>query len=411
MINISQDFAPPFKLVIPYFIIGVIFYLLSSIYLFTLDLNTISTNHLELIAFVHIFLLGFVMMIIFGAMAQLIPVTLEVGHFSVEFYYLIYPLLLIGTILMFFGFTYSLSILPYAGLIVFLSMTIFLVEAILTIKKVENFTNVIKMIIVSKFFLFIGIIFGLLMTFSYTGQIAIDISAFSKIHVFSIIFGYVMITIMALSIILLPMFGLSHNFSQKPLNNAVILMFVSITLIIISSLVGLNIVSKVAYILVGLSISMYIYQIVLIYKARARKAIDIYYKSLFLAFFCLVLALLFALSFILFNKEVLLFASFWLLISGFFAYLIIAHLYKIVPFLVWFDKFSPLVGKQKVPLLTDMVNDKSANFQFNFAVVALILSTFAILIKSNSLFHISLSFLCISALFLVINIINIIRYE
>lgn len=411
MINISQDFAPPFKLVIPYFVIGVIFYLLSSIFLFSLDLNSLSLNHLDLIAYLHIFLLGFVMMIIFGAMAQLIPVTLEVGHFSVEFYYLIYPLLLIGTILMFFGFTYSTSILPYAGLIVFLSMIIFLAEAILTIKKVENFTNVIKMIVISKFFLFIGIIFGLFMTFAYTGQISIDISAFSKIHVFSIVFGYVMITIMALSIILLPMFGLSHNFSQKPLNNAVVLMFVSIVLIVISSLTNTNILSTIAYILVAVSIAMYIYQITLIYKARARKAIDIYYKSLFLAFFCLLLSLILGLMFIVFSKEVFLFASFWLLISGFFAYLIIGHLYKIVPFLVWFDKFSPLVGKQKVPLLTDMVNEKSATFQFYFAVIALFLSTIAILIKSNILFHISLSFLCVSALFVVINIIKIMRYE
>ncbi len=29
-------------------------------------------------------LLGFVMIVIFGAMAQLIPVALEVGHFSVD---------------------------------------------------------------------------------------------------------------------------------------------------------------------------------------------------------------------------------------------------------------------------------------------------------------------------------------
>ena len=52
----------------------------------------------------HLFLLGFVMMIIFGAMAQLIPVVLEVGHVVVEVYYVILPLLGIGTTMMILGF-------------------------------------------------------------------------------------------------------------------------------------------------------------------------------------------------------------------------------------------------------------------------------------------------------------------
>ena len=411
MINISQDFAPPFKLVVPYFIIGVIFYFLSSLFLFTLDINSLNIHNLELISFIHIFLLGFVMMIIFGAMAQLIPVTLEVGHFSVEFYYLIYPLLLIGTILMVLGFTLYVNLLPYAALLVFLSMLIFLIETFFTIKKVTNYTNVIKMIATSKIFLFIGIVLGLIMTFAYAGQITVNIPAFSKAHIFSLVFGYVMITIMSLSLVLLPMFGLSHNFSQKPLNNSVILMAISITLIIISSLLNLEIVNKLAYILVVVSMFMYIYQIVLIYKSRARKEIDIYYKSLFFAFFSLSLSLLLGFLFIFLKNQTLLYASFWLLISGFFAYLIIGHLYKIVPFLVWFDKFSPLVGKQKVPMLTDMVDKKSAHFQFYFGVVSVSLVTISILIKSEILFNSALSFLCISALFLIKNIISIIRYE
>lgn len=411
MINISQDFAPPFKLVVPYFIIGVIFYFLSSLFLFTLDINSLNIHNLELISFIHIFLLGFVMMIIFGAMAQLIPVTLEVGHFSVEFYYLIYPLLLIGTVLMVLGFTLYVNLLPYAALLVFLSMLIFLIETFFTIKKVRNYTNVIKMIATSKIFLFIGIVLGLIMTFAYAGQITVNIPAFSKAHIFSLVFGYVMITIMSLSLVLLPMFGLSHNFSQKPLNNSVILMAISITLIIISSLLNLEIVNKLAYILVVVSMFMYIYQIVLIYKSRARKEIDIYYKSLFFAFFSLSLSLLLGFLFIFLKNQTLLYASFWLLISGFFAYLIIGHLYKIVPFLVWFDKFSPLVGKQKVPMLTDMVDKKSAHFQFYFGVVSVSLVTISILIKSEILFNSALSFLCISALFLIKNIISIIRYE
>ena len=68
------------------------------------------------------------MMIIFGAMAQLVPVVLEVGHFAVDLYYIIYPLLFIGTIFMAYGFLYSPTLLPYGGVIVLISLSIFIFE-------------------------------------------------------------------------------------------------------------------------------------------------------------------------------------------------------------------------------------------------------------------------------------------
>ncbi len=141
MVAVSQDYAPPFKLIAPYFIIGVIFFLISSIVTLFIDVNTLIYMDSTVLSWVHLLLLGFMMMIIFGAMAQLIPVTLEVGHFSVEFYYIIWPLLLIGTILMTLGFSLYTSLLPYGGTVVLISMFIFLLETFLTIKKVEKFNK------------------------------------------------------------------------------------------------------------------------------------------------------------------------------------------------------------------------------------------------------------------------------
>ncbi|MEA3369992.1 MAG: hypothetical protein U9Q40_01480, partial [Campylobacterota bacterium] len=113
MSSISQDFAPPFKLIAPFFIIGSLFYLLSALSIFSFSLDDLSYLNPKVLSFVHLFLLGFVMMIIFGAMAQLVPVVLEVGHFGVELFYAIWPLLLIGTLLMALGFLYSPALLPY----------------------------------------------------------------------------------------------------------------------------------------------------------------------------------------------------------------------------------------------------------------------------------------------------------
>lgn len=411
MMNITQDFAPPFKLIAPYFIIGVIFYLISSILTLSINPSELSIHSPDLLSWTHMFLLGFVMMIIFGAMAQLIPVTLEVGHFSVEFYYIIYPLLLVGTIFMALGFSLNSSLLPYGGILVLLSMFIFITEIFLTMKKVSNFSNVTKSILVSNLFLLVGVIIGIIMALTYAGQLNTNIEELLKAHVFSVVFGYIFITIMALSLVLLPMFGLSHNFSQKPLNNAVILMTISVVLVIFSSLFSISIIDKIAYLLSIISLIIYFYQVYLIYKTRARKENDIYIISLFFSFACFLISIILGFLYIFTNYEPLLFTAAWLLFSGFIAYVIIGHLYKIVPFLVWFEKFSPLVGKQKVPMLADMVPVKDANYQFVFGAVGVVISALGLLFISDEVFKAGASFICIASIFLLKNLLFMIRFK
>ncbi|HIP14620.1 MAG TPA: hypothetical protein EYG74_03935, partial [Sulfurimonas autotrophica] len=107
MNSISQDFAPPFKLIAPFFIIGGFFYIAATLAVFLFTAQDLAYMSSAVMSFTHLFLLGFVMMTIFGAMAQLVPVVLEVGHFGVELFYAIWPLLLIGTLLMVVGFLYS----------------------------------------------------------------------------------------------------------------------------------------------------------------------------------------------------------------------------------------------------------------------------------------------------------------
>lgn len=411
MFAVSQDFAPPFKLVAPYFIIGCFFLLFSVCSTYLFDLNTIYHLNSEVLSFAHLFLLGFIMMIIFGAMAQLIPVTLEVGHFSVEFYYIIYPLLLIGTFLMAFGFLFSSDFLPYGGVIVLISMMIYLLEFFLTIKKVDKFNNIIKTLVISNLFLLLGIIIGVILSLAYSGAIVVDINNLLKAHVFLLLLGYICLTIMALSLVLLPMFGLSHGFSQKPLNLSVILLTIAVVMITLSVVFLIPYIDYIGYVLAFVSLNIYLYQIILIYKTRARKENDIYVKNLLVAFFTFLLSIIFGILYLFIDSEVLVLASSWLLFFGFFTFIIIGHLYKIVPFLVWFDKFSGLVGKQKVPMLADMVPTKSANYQFYFFLIGLIVSTLGILLGSDELFKAGITFIVTASIFLLKNIIYIIRFK
>jgi hypothetical protein len=411
MSSISQEFAPPFKLISPFFIFGGVFYVLTAFFLFFFGVDELSFLNPKVISFTHLFLLGFVMMTIFGAMAQLVPVVLEVGHFGVELFYAIWPLLLIGTLLMAFGFIYSPALLPFGGMTVLIAMMIFVGEIFLTIKKVEKFNVVMSSILLANTFLFFGVIFGLVMALGYAGTIVVDITALLKAHVYLVVGGYLSITIMGLSVVLIPMFGLSHGFSLKPLHRALYMMSASVLLVVFSSIFDIAVIDKIGYILSIFSLLIYFYQVYTIYKTRARKENDTYAISLMFSFISLVVSLGLGFLSMFVEYEPILIASAWLMFFGFFGFAITGHIYKIIPFLVWYERFSPLVGKEKVPMLNDMLPMKSSHAQIVFTGVGIILITVAILTQNNQLIGAGASFMVVGAFALLRSILYMINFR
>ena len=411
MFSISQGFAPPFKLISPFFILGSLFYLLASVYIFFFTSDNLFLQDPKVLAFVHLYLLGFAMMVIFGAMAQLVPVVLEAEHAAVELFYAIWPLLGIGTILMVVGFLGYPALLPYGGTVVLISMMIFVMEIFATMKKVKKLNIVMSSVLISNTFLFFGIIFGLIMALGYAGTIEVDIISLLRSHVYLVVGGYIMITLMGLSVVLLPMFGLSHGFSMKPLEISISLMSVSVVLVVISSFVKYTIIEYTAYTLAVVSLVLYFYLVYTIFATRARKELDVYAISLIYAYFSMLAALSLGVLYLVSSYEPLLLASGWLMFFGFFGFAITGHIYKIVPFLVWFERFSPLVGKEKVPMLADMLPAKSSHAQFVFCAVGVSVVAVAILAQDDTLIKAGASFLVIGALALVRNVFYMINYK
>lgn len=409
--NISQQFAPPFKLISPYFVIGILILVSSTFLLFTIDIVNLHNLNSSTLAWVHLFLLGFVMFIIFGAMAQLIPVVLEVGHFAIDFYYIIYPLLFIGTLLMVVGFYYYPSFLPYGGVIAFVSFSIFLLETFLTIFKVKKLNFIISTVLIANIFLLLGLIVGIVLALGYSGLIDINISKFLKIHVYLVLIGYVGITIMGMSLVLLPMFWLSHSFSWIYVKSALVLLSIGILFVCVSSFIYINYIEYIGYILTSLALILYFLQIFIIYKTRARLEIDIYFKSIIFSYICLIVSIIMGIIYIFYPIQTLLLSLSWIGIYGFITFIIIGHLYKIIPFLVWYERFSPYVGKRKVPMLADMVPTKSANMQFLFSTFGVIIIAISILFTNELVYKSGVSILSVGAIFLLKDILYMIGFK
>ncbi|MBU0925992.1 hypothetical protein KKG81_13990 [bacterium] len=409
--NISQQFAPPFKLVSSFFISALLMFFISIALLFTFDITLLHTQSTMVLSWVHLYLLGFVMMSIFASMAQLLPVVLEVEHFSIDLYYVVNPLLFIGTVLIFLGFYKYPILLSYGGVIVFISFFIFLFESFLTIKKVEKLNFLSSTVFVANIFLFLGLVVAILLSFVYTGALDFDLKALMLSHIYLVFVGYLGITIISMSYILIPMFWLSHSFNNIYLKIAFYKISIGVVLVVFSQLIDISFFKYFGYLEVLLGFIFYIYQLYLIFKTKVRKQKDIYYLYIVFAVISFILALILSCFYFVYLNDYILSVAGFVFLIGFLSPIITAHLYKIVPFLVWFHRFSSLVGKQKVPMLADMVPIKSSNFGFGFYLIGFILSLVALTFSSDILFKSAVSFLFIGAFFILKDVFYIINFK
>ena len=148
---------------------------------------------------------------------------------------------------------------------------------------------------------------------------------------------------------------------------------------------------------------LFIAQAFYILKKRVRKAYDYWNVNIVLS----LVALLGAAIFIALGKLNL---AAYFLIYGFLFAFIVAHLYKIAPFLIWYHYVAPFVGKVKVPLLDAMILKKIAYFGIAFNAISLLCYFLSTCFELEILVQAGMIFIALSIVLLSINIINIFRF-
>jgi hypothetical protein len=216
---------------------------------------------------------------------------------------------------------------------------------------------------------------------------------------------------MGISMVLLPMFWLSHNFSWRPVKLALMLLSIGVISVVIGSTTQTQTPRYIGYALSVAAIVSYIFQIFIIYKTRVRIEKDIYLYSLVFSYGSFFVALFLGVGGFIFGFERFMVAGAFLSLVGFVSFLITGHLYKIVPFLVWYQRFSPLIGKKKVPMLADMVPKRSAFFGFLNSAAGVSVATVAILVASDTLFYAGVSFLLTGTLFVLKDMVYMINFK
>ncbi len=408
--NVSPDFSPSIRLMKPYFLLSGSFYLISMLWLFFI--NPISdTKDFDIIGWVHLYMLGFVMISIFAAMAQLGPIIVETKHINVNIFKYVWKFLVSGLVLMLIGFYSNLSYLPYGGLLVLVAMSIYAFEFLLTLKNMKRKTSITKAMKMSNFFLLFGILSGITMALGFTGFLNINPHNFLNIHTFSLVVGFVVLLIMGISIVLIPMFGYAKRISDNKFSHSFLTLSSAVIIMILSPLFFTQTLENISYAISIVAIGLYFYQLFHMYISRKRVVHDIWARSMYVGFLSFITAFILLVIYLFTQNEIILKLAMWILLVGFFGFLIIGNFYKILPFLIWFQIYSPLIEEKAVPMLHELLPKQLSNFQWFYSTLGLLVSSLGILLQNDKLFYGGALLLSVGGTLFLVFILKVFKHE
>lgn len=415
--QIASKMSPSYKMVRKYFIASIFAFVILTFLIF---INAASIKGFyfqpKLLGLTHIATLGWITMIIFGAMFQLVPVVLQVKLFSeklAEIQFWIFLIGLVGMVISFFQFnTYLLAI--FASL-VSLAILIFIFNLTASIIRVKEWNITGAYIVAALVYLFFTVVAGIMMAINlYHPYFKTNHLEYLKLHAHLAFVGWVSMVIMGVSYKLIPMFLLSHGFSLKPAKWVFGFINAGLILLIVEyHLSTRSIMLPIGATLITIGSLIFFYQVYLIMKNRVRKILDVGLTYTMVSFGMMIIAALLGL-FLVFEKFLnpddltkLALIYGYLVIFGYFSLIIVGQMYKIVPFLVWFHKFSAKVGLEPVPALKDMYNEKLAKVEFVLMNTALAGTVAALAYWNKNLMYTFTGLMFLSSILFLINMYSI----
>ncbi len=415
--GIANKMSPSYKMVRKYFIASICGFAMLTFLMF-INADSITGYHFQpkLLGLTHIATLGWITMIIFGAMFQLVPVVLQVKLFSErlgEIQFWVYLASVTGMVLSFFKFdTFLLAV--FASL-VSLAILIFIFNITASLIRVKEWNITGTYLAAALFYLFFTVAAGIMMAINlYSPYFKTNHLEYLKLHAHLAFVGWVSMVIMGVTYKLIPMFSLSHGFSLKPAKW--VFVFINAGLILLTveyHFPRRTIMLPISTALIACGNLTFLYQVYLIMKNRVRKNLDVgltYSMVSFGMMFAATIVGVFLvfekfLDFDALTRVVLIYG--YMILFGYFSLLIVGQMYKIVPFLVWFHKFSSKVGFEPVPLLKDMYSEKLARAEFVLMIFAVAVTITAMALENKILMYASTGVMFVSSLLFLKNMFSI----
>ncbi|MCC6550888.1 MAG: hypothetical protein IT279_12555 [Ignavibacteriaceae bacterium] len=412
----SSSYSPPFRVVSKYFITAIGSFVFLALVLL-LHYDVITGHHFQpkVLALNHIAALGWISMIIFGAMFQLVPVVLEAPLYSTrlaEAQYWIYTAGTAGLAYCFWVFDTGWLLLVSA-LLLNLAVILFAFNIYMTMKPVPRLDITGRYLASGVLWLCLTALLGLLLSINLgSPYLTVDHLRYLNLHAHLGFAGWISFVVMGVSYKLIPMFTLSHDYPVRMKTPVFWCMNAGLVGITLTGHTERNLLFYISALLIGVAVVMFLIQISLILKHRVRRRVDTGIKYSAVAYLMMGLTMILGLFVAFADAEDipnLTIAYGVMILFGYISLLISGQMYKIVPFLVWYDKYSSKVGKESVPLLKEMINEKSAETQLLILLVSSFGAVFSLIFRSETGALISFLLMFAGALIFLYNMIYIFR--
>lgn len=359
----------------------------------------------------HLLVLGWALMAAMGAMYQLVPVAFLTNIWNEKFGFIQFFVTAIG-IVTFSGMLYwspQNAMIP--GVLMLVGILMFLFQMFMTLKTQAKPTILTAFVGTALVCLFVTIFLGITLIYSLkTGFAAEYYQSIFKAHLLMGITGWFTLLIFGFSYKMVPMFSLSHGFPMVQAKYVFVFYLSGLVVTLVSFFINNSLLLKIGFFLLLIGFSIFSWHIGIIIKKRLKKKLDKPFTFALVAIgFGNIIHL--AAFIMLWNADFTTLAGpliyayllLWIVLS------IVSYLYKIVPFLWWTYKYSKEIGKNKVPSLKEMMNEKIVIPLFSLFIIAILAVFCALTFHITILFNIGQFVLSIVFIIIVISILNVLK--
>ncbi|MBF0111023.1 MAG: hypothetical protein HQL76_17805 [Magnetococcales bacterium] len=364
------DQAPPLNLPFRFFATAPLFLFMAAVSLVFHGSDLLITPLApETIATVHLVVLGWICMVMFGAMYQMIPVLAGLPVPWPRLAPWVHGLLTMGVVTLFLGLATRIHpwMLLFASMGLGGAVLLFVVPILTALWRAPSrHPAVVAMRMAAVSLLGVLTLGGIFLGEYAHGFLDLDRMALLTTHLIWGLFGWVGTLIIGVSFQVLPMFYMTGEIPRQKAGH----ILAGLGLFLIGQPVALYFVHPGQWYFwlptlpFLFALVTYIVQMRLMLRGRKRKMIDLTFRFWLLGFASGLAALPLVPLWPFMDADWSRFLFGGLFLFGFASSIILGMLYKIIPFLVWFHRFSRLAGLVDIPMMDDLVPPKGLKWQF-----------------------------------------------
>lgn len=363
----------PLWLPLPFLLTGVLGAAAFGVLLpFVAPQALLAPNFPHVLALVHTATLGWLTMTIMGASLQLAPVILVSPLRAARFARVQYPLYMSGVALLVAGFwTSHVPLLTAGGVLVVLAVAHYTVILGATLAYARSTTRLMPLsawyLATALAYLCVVVSLGLTAALNFQfGFLGAGADRLLLAHITAGVMGWLTCTLIGVSYTLVRLFALVHEHPDTLGRRIFVILNAGILGLAAGFALGWLPLQGLAGTCLVAAVGLFAYDYRRMLRLRKRKPLDMTQRHALAAMAYLVVLIPAAIGVALlgWGRPPIFVALGLVALVGWLGQSIVGYLYKIVPFLIWQARYGPLVGRQKVPLMRDLVHQRAAALSF-----------------------------------------------